>query len=214
MPTRPGSQKGYDEQNSCCHGTGLENHFKYTEALYFTDEGSLYVNLFVSSEINDEENGIQIEQKVHDPFSGSIELDIKKLVKNSLKIRLPYWHKGALKILVNQSEYNAKELGGYLVIEKQWIKGDKVSIQFSPTLRLESTPDKKNIVSIAYGPYILAAISNQENYLELPINEGNLHEKFIRIGNTDHFMYEAEQIKFVPLAEVNHEHYHLYIKTK
>lgn len=213
MPTRPGSQKGYDVQNSCCRGTGLENHFKYTEALYFTDDKSLYVNLFVSSEIDDQENGIQIEQKVHEPFSGSLELRIKKLEKNSLKIRLPYWHKGTLKILVNQSEYNVKELDGYLEIEKHWTKGDKVSIQFSPTLRLEATPDKKNIVSIAYGPYILAAISNEERYLELPLNGENLHEKFIRIGDTDHFMYEAEQIKFVPLAEVNHEHYHLYIKT-
>jgi uncharacterized protein len=117
-----------------------------------------------------------------------------------------------VKILVNQLEYHAKELTGYLIIEKQWIKGDKVSIQFSPTLRLEATPDKKNIVSIAYGPYILAAISNQENYLELPINEENLHKKFIRIEETNHFIYEAEQIKFVPLAEVTHEHYHLYIK--
>jgi DUF1680 family protein len=214
MPTRPGSQKGYDDENSCCHGTGLENHFKYTEALYFIDEESLYVNLFVSSEIDDEENGIQIEQKVHDPFSGSLELHIKKLAKNSLKIRLPYWHKGAVKVLVNQSDYNVKELTGYLIIEKQWKKGDKVSIQFSPTLRLEPTPDKKNIVSLAYGPYILAAISNQENYLELPINEENLHEEFIRIRDTDHFMYEAQQIEFVPLAEVNHEHYHIYINTK
>ncbi len=213
MPTRPGSRKEFDRENTCCHGTGLENHFKYTEALYFTDKESLYVNLFVSSEIDDKENGIQIEQKVHDPFLGSFELHITKLAKNSLKIRLPYWHKGAVKVSVNQLEYHAKELSGYLIIEKQWIKGDKVSIQFSPTLRLEATPDKKNIVSIAYGPYILAAISDQENYLELPINEKNLHKKFIRIEETNHFIYEAEQIKFVPLAEVNHENYHLYIKT-
>jgi DUF1680 family protein len=34
MPTRPGGQKQFDDENSCCHGTGLENHFKYADAVY------------------------------------------------------------------------------------------------------------------------------------------------------------------------------------
>ncbi|PQP88773.1 hypothetical protein CPT76_10920 [Paenibacillus sp. AR247] len=37
MPLGPGGRKSFDStSNTCCHGTGLENHFKYPEAIIFT----------------------------------------------------------------------------------------------------------------------------------------------------------------------------------
>lgn len=213
MPTSPGGQKGFDEENSCCHGTGLENHFKYAEAIYFEDADSLYVNLFVSSELKDEDKGIQVVQSVPEVFDGEIELCIESLARANVKIRKPYWHDGEVKVFVNQAEVKAAEENGYIVLSQKWGKGDKITIKFAPRLRLEYTPDQADTASLAFGPYILAAVSEQKDYFELPVGGGNLAEKFEQVTGTNRFIYKDQQLEFAPLAELNHEHYHLYIKT-
>ncbi len=214
MPTRPGGQKSFDEENSCCHGTGLENHFKYPEALYFSDADTLYVNLFVPSQLNDKKAGIHLNQSVANPFSGRIDLHIQQLSKSFLKVRRPYWHTGLAAVFINGKPVHVSIEKDYLTIHKQWAAGDTVTVQLTPTLRLEATPDRPHIAALAYGPYILAALANQETFLELPLNPDNLSEKFSRIPGTNHFLYQDKTIDFVPLAEINRRHYHLYFKIK
>lgn len=48
--------------------------------------------------------------------------------------------------------------------------GDQVIVKFEPRLRLEYTPDQADIASLAFGPYILAAVSDRKEYFELPIS--------------------------------------------
>jgi len=36
----------------CCVGTGMENHTKYAQSIYYHDAHSLYVNLFIPSELS------------------------------------------------------------------------------------------------------------------------------------------------------------------
>ncbi|MFD1178232.1 beta-L-arabinofuranosidase domain-containing protein [Paenibacillus puldeungensis] len=213
MPTSPGGQKGFDEENSCCHGTGLENHFKYNEAIFFEDADSLYVNLFVPSALNDEEKGLQVVQSVPEVFTGDVEIDIETLTRKNLRIRKPYWHQGKVLALVNQKQAHVTDESGYIVLSQKWNKGDKVTIKFTPELRLEFTPDKADIASLAFGPYILAAVSDQKEFLELPVNVKNLSEKFERVAGSNRFIFKDQNLEFAPLAEVNHEHYHLYVKT-
>jgi uncharacterized protein len=53
-PLRPGAWKSYstpDESFWCCVGTGMENHTKYGDTIYFHDDRSLFVNLFIPSEL-------------------------------------------------------------------------------------------------------------------------------------------------------------------
>ncbi len=33
-PLAPGFHKEFEHENSCCHGTGLEGHFKYADMVY------------------------------------------------------------------------------------------------------------------------------------------------------------------------------------
>ncbi|WP_019913936.1 beta-L-arabinofuranosidase domain-containing protein [Paenibacillus sp. HW567] len=213
MPTLPGGQKGFDEENSCCHGTGLENHFKYGEAIFFEDADALYVNLFVSSALEDAGKGLQVVQSVPEVFTGELELNIGTLARTSLRIRKPYWHQGKVLAYVNGTEVHAAEEDGYLVLSRKWSQGDKVNIKFSPELRLEYTPDKADLASVAFGPYILAAVSPQKVYYELPVHEGDIAGQFERVADSNRFVYKALKLEFAPLAELNHEEYHLYIKT-
>ena len=60
IPLKPGHFKTYSTpENSfwCCVGTGMENHAKYGETIYFHTADSLYVNLFIPSELNWPEKG-------------------------------------------------------------------------------------------------------------------------------------------------------------
>ena len=52
VPLKPGAFKTYstpDDSFWCCVGTGMENHAKYGDTIYFHDDQSLYVNLFIPS---------------------------------------------------------------------------------------------------------------------------------------------------------------------
>ena len=48
MPLRPGGQKEFStEENTCCHGTGLESRFRYMEDIYMDSQESVYINLYI-----------------------------------------------------------------------------------------------------------------------------------------------------------------------
>ena len=58
----------------CCVGTGMENHAKYADTIYFHDETSLYVNLFVASELTWKEKGLRVRQETRFPKKDTTEL--------------------------------------------------------------------------------------------------------------------------------------------
>ena len=65
VPLRAGSRKVYSKPFDsfwCCVGTGMENHAKYGEAIYFHGNNALWVNLLFPSELNWRENGWALKQ--------------------------------------------------------------------------------------------------------------------------------------------------------
>jgi hypothetical protein len=54
VPLKPGAFRTYstpDDSFWCCVGTGMENHAKHGDTIYFHDSQSLFVNLFIASEL-------------------------------------------------------------------------------------------------------------------------------------------------------------------
>ena len=81
--TRPGYLKLYCtpfDSFWCCTGTGIENHAKYGDSIYFHgSEGgvdSLYVNLFIPSTLNWKEKGITLTQTTRFPEVGKTRLEL------------------------------------------------------------------------------------------------------------------------------------------
>ena len=75
MSLKPGHFKTYSTPEDsfwCCVGTGMENHAKYGDTIYFHDADSLFVNLFIASELTWPEKecfraaGNKISRKRHD----------------------------------------------------------------------------------------------------------------------------------------------------
>jgi len=163
VPLRMGTQKAFSDSFNtftCCVGTGMENHSKYTESIYYEGEGgNLFINLFIPSELNWREKGVSIKQKTDFPESDhtNITVNTKSPVSFTMKIRYPWWAKNGVHIKVNNKEYSAsKDENGYLFINKNWENNDKVDITFPMSLYTESMPDNENRSAFLYGPIVLA----------------------------------------------------------
>lgn len=196
FPLNPGGQREFLFENSCCHGTGMESQMKYTEGIYFQDEGSIYVNLFVSSELMCEEKNLFIRQIMDEKEPERTSLYIKgDGSKVALKIRKPYWCEGEAQITVNgEARDTSFNETGYYVIANEWTE-DRVEIHFPCRLRTELTKDCPDVGAFAYGPYVLAVLSEEDEMLTL--------------GESD-----VSQKKLVPLCYVDKEKYHTYHKVK
>ena len=80
-PARPRHYRVYSAPNEamwCCVGTGMENHGKYNQFIYTHKGDSLYLNLFIASELNWKEKGVKIEQETKFPDEEQTQLTITK----------------------------------------------------------------------------------------------------------------------------------------
>ena len=98
--TRPGYLKLYCtpvDSFWCCTGTGIENHAKYGDSIYFhgTEDGTdcLYVNLFIASTLDWKEKGLALTQTTKFPEVAASRLEVTAAGPGDviLKIRHPGW---------------------------------------------------------------------------------------------------------------------------
>jgi hypothetical protein len=172
VPLRPGAFKTYSIPNDsfwCCVGTGMENHAKYGDTIFFHDERSLYLNLFIASELSWKDKGLIVRQETRFPEEDTARLTFQtqKPVRLALRIRYPSWVSSAMTVTINgKSEpVNAKP-GSYAAIEREWKNGDTVQIRWPMSLRLEAMPDDPKMIAILYGPIVLAGDLGREGLTE------------------------------------------------
>ncbi|MBR5251407.1 MAG: glycoside hydrolase family 127 protein [Oscillospiraceae bacterium] len=207
MPTNPGAQKHFDHtENSCCHGTGLENHFKYGEYIYAKTDDAVVVNLFIPNRLTAAEDVVEITAKA-ETESYNVTISVEKLSKETLKVRKPLWAE-SVKVAVNGTEVTPCECEGYYVFN---LTEGTVAFEFGAKGYLSTCVDDAKTASICWGPYVLAAICDCHEYIEFDVTEETLKEKLVHKGDLE---FELCGHRFMPLAKVNQEHYHVYIKIK
>jgi DUF1680 family protein len=161
-PLRMGAKKEFSlpfDSFWCCVGSGIENHVKYGEAIYNRGkDGSVYVNLFIASELNWKENKVQIRQQTSFPNDDNVTLIIQspKPQKFTLRIRKPEWVVTARFKINNKIIQPVLEANGYWTISRTWKNDDKVEIVLPMQLHSESMPDNANRIAVLYGPIVLA----------------------------------------------------------
>ncbi len=162
VPLRMGTKKEFSDAFNtftCCVGSGMENHSKYTEGIYSEgSDGSLYVNLFIPSELNWKSKDVMVTLNTSFPSNGEVSLTFKSKTKQkfTLRFRKPAWATGEMKILINGKSAKANADGtGYLEINREW-SNDVVSVTLPMSLRSESMPDNPNRIALLYGPVVLA----------------------------------------------------------
>ena len=168
-PARPRSYRVYSAPNEamwCCVGTGMENHGKYNEFIYTHSRDSLFVNLFIASELNWKEKGIQLTQQTKFPYEEKTKLLITRGNSSfKLMIRYPWWVKdGELNIAVNGKEVSfTNEPSSYVAINRNWKKGDVVEIKLPTHNTLSHLPNVPEYIAIMHGPILLGAKTGTED---------------------------------------------------
>ena len=162
---KPGGFKVYSNPTTafwCCVGTGLENHSKYGDTIYFHDANSLYVNLFIASTLNWRDKGVTVTQNTRFPDENTTRFTIEaaKPVQFALKLRQPSWAQGA-KLLVNGKAQQVTA-GQYVTVDRTWKSGDTVSWQLPMSLHSEALTDAPKQRALLYGPIVLAADLGRE----------------------------------------------------
>jgi DUF1680 family protein len=157
-----GGHKVYNSQFNdftCCVGTGMENHSKYGESIYFHTENSLFVNQYIPSTLNWTEVGVTIHQLTSYPENGSIKLEIESTVPKtfSLSLRYPYWARKGMSVKINGEPYNhTSEPSSFITIDRVWQDCDIVELDIPMTLRVEAINDNPNRIAFMNGPLVLA----------------------------------------------------------
>jgi DUF1680 family protein len=171
-PMRPNQYRVYsqvDQAMWCCVGSGIESHAKYGEFIY-AHEGkgeaaALFVNLFIPSTLNWQEQGVRITQANHFPDQASTHITVDEVgasARFAIKIRYPGWvAPGKLGVKVNGRAVKVDaQPGGYVSLARAWRKGDRVDIKLPMRMQLEQMPDKSRYYAVLYGPIVLAAKTN------------------------------------------------------
>lgn len=161
-PLRPAAWKSFSTQDDsfwCCVGTGMENHAKYGDTIYFHDNRSLYVNLFIPSQLTWADKGIAVRQETRFPEEDATHLTISasRPVRLSLKVRYPAWAQSGMTLTVNGARQPiAAVSGSYVTVDRDWNNGDRVDVRLPMTLHTEALPDNPRILAVMYGPMVLA----------------------------------------------------------
>lgn len=220
----------------CCTGTGMENPEKYENNIFFFDGSTLYINLYIPSQL--ETDGISLEINTDYPYSDKINIAVKRNTEiDSLKLRIPEFSHKAAAIRHGAEEFREIKKGYFPVSN---IKGgDTVEL----TLPMEITEYKsreKDVCALKYGPVTLCAplgkitdkvseyISNEllidditVEYPSLLLN-GKSAETCVEISDRKKLIFKipaknstlGTPIILKPFFETRHEFYTVYFDKK
>ncbi len=212
-PARPRHYRVYSDANEamwCCVGSGMENHGKYGEFIYsHFGEDSLFVNLFIASELNWEAKGIQIKQETNFPDADTTQLTISTSSSTDFKLllRVPSWVQAdEYAIFINQDSVEQSFTPGtYASLERTWSDGDVVKIKMPMHLTYEELPNVPEYIALLYGPVLLSTKTGTDNLDGLVADDSRwghiaygaleaINEAPALIGTRDSLTYKVKRI--------------------
>jgi uncharacterized protein len=219
----------------CCTGTGSEEYAKLVDTIYFHDDDSLYVNLYVDSQLEWPEKGLRLRQETRFPEQegSTLTLSVRNPGRLSLRLRIPYWARGG-GVKINGAPLAAfASPSSYLVLDRVWANGDKIELSLPMDLHISPMPDDETLQAAMYGPLVLAgrfdAVSPEMMYgdyepkpsdqLKVPdiVADPAKPAEWLRPDSKQPHTFEtvgqASPLTLVPLYRVIRERYSVYWKV-
>lgn len=245
QPTRPGYLKLYCTPTDsfwCCTGSGMENHAKYGDSIYFRGADALYVNLFIPSALSWREKGLTLTQTTRFPEQGvtRLRLNARRPLRLTLNVRHPAWCREVNVAVNGRRHATSRRPGGYVAVSRTWRDGDTVEVRLPMSLRAEPLPGNPDVVAFVYGPVVLAGrlgreglkpgadiIVNERTYgdvlnekVEVPVLAGDAREVVARVRPSASApltfrtdgVGRPRDVTLIPYYRVAHERYNLYWK--
>jgi DUF1680 family protein len=175
---RPGYMKLYCtpvDSFWCCTGSGMENHAKYNDSIYFKGDGSIYVNLFISSVVR-LQPGVSLTQTTQFPEVPTTKLQWKtdRPIELTMQLRHPHWCR-TVKVKINgKPVLESRQASSYIELKREWHNGDVVELEMPMELRAVPLPGNERIVAFVHGPIVLAGALGNEGIApraDLTVNE-------------------------------------------
>jgi DUF1680 family protein len=238
---RPGYMKLYhtpEDSFWCCTGTGMENHVKYRDSIYFHDGASLYVNLFIPSTVRWKEHNAVLTQSTSFPESPStkLRLTLERPTDFALKVRHPHWSRKAVVLVNGKEAQRSSAPSSYIELARTWRSGDVIELQLSMEVAIDHAPAAPEIVAFTYGPLVLAGALGKEGLApgaDIVVNErkyGSYNDTpftaptlagdaetiavNVRHGSSplEFFITSAEEkpVRLIPYYRIAHERYATY----
>jgi hypothetical protein len=232
-----GDFRTYLDGTHCCVGSGIENTARYNEGIYFQRPGQLWVNLYIPSALNWTAQGLVLKQEGFPPFADKVRFTVVRAARPAeatLHLRIPGWLSGPAELSVNGRPQPAPATpSGYLSVKRIWKAGDVVTLTLPAALRLERAKDAPSMVSIFYGPLLLAGrlgregmpndFADKDAWLKLPpapvppiVNPSANPADWLTLVDAATLTFKAHDagpatgIVFQPLYAVHHERYSVY----
>ena len=160
-------------QESCCGGTGAENHVKYQEAAYFVSKNTIWIGLYLPSEAVWDRRGVSLTQECEWPSERSVIRVKKGRGRFSMKLRVPYWAVEGFDIKLNGRSLAANYVPGsyFEISRRRWTRRDSVEIIMPYIQRVEYGPDSVSLPGsdkperlgvLMRGPLVMAAVGIKE----------------------------------------------------
>ncbi len=219
----------------CCTGTGSEEYAKLTDSIYFHDDDSLYVNLYVASSLEWPEKGLRVKQETRFPEEqgSTITITAKNPTQMAVNLRIPYWARGGSVKINGAVLPSFASPSSYLSLNRIWKSGDKIELSVPMSLHMHSMPDDETVQSVMYGPLVLAgrfdAVSKEMLYGDYEPKPGDQYkvpdivadankptawvEPDGKLPLTFRAVGQSAPITLVPLYQVIHERYAVYWKV-
>jgi DUF1680 family protein len=244
--TRPGYVRLFhtpEQSFWCCTGSGMENHAKYGDSIYFHSRDALWINLFIPSIVTWKEARLTLRQTTTFPEDPSTRLtvSVERPVRVTLNVRQPGWC-NRITVHVNGVRWKGGvAANGYVGIRREWRTGDVVDVDVPMTLRAEALPGTTDLVAFVYGPIVLAGRLGREGLapgnqiivneresgnmlnlpVEVPVLVSDLSTLPKRIRQDPHAALtfrtagvgRPTDVELVPYYRLAHERYNLYWKV-
>lgn len=169
----------------CCSGTYIQAVADYPNLIYYKDASSLYVNLFVPSEVMWKRIGgeVKLTQETDYPETDTttLKLALSRDQNFALKFRVPGWARG-VSVKLNGAPLEVAAIpGAWAVIDRGWKTGDALEIRIPLSWRLlpvdKEHPDRMAAVR---GPTAMVMEGMwQETEFTLPDNDAEFEKMLV-----------------------------------
>ncbi len=220
LPIGPGAHRGYSNDYhdfTCCHGTGMENHVKYQQAIYFTSDSGedLYVNLYIPSHFHWKEKNTTLE--LSGAFPGeTYTLKVQGGGHFRLHLRVPQWCKDTFRVETSAGQA-LPDGSGYVSLEGDFADGDVITVHTPYSLHLaptqDASPEGLPVASVLYGPLVMVALSEDTETKTLVLKP-DLSASFTVSHKGDMPVLESQGLAFVPMYAAHEVGYHVYFKIR
>ncbi|PPG35835.1 glycosyl hydrolase [Pseudoclavibacter sp. RFBG4] len=229
FPVHPGALREYDNVGTCCGGTGLENHVKYQDSIFFTAGHELWITLHTASTLEWREAGLRVRLSTELPVSGEFALTFEALThgesgaavgaERAVHVRIPSWTAGPVDVLLNGRRLDVAALPGtFATIRREFRPGDVISLRLPMALTSTPTIDDSRLHHLQLGPTVLLARSEATTSLQLGLLgrrllDGTLRPDADADADADAGLTRFADVDFEPSWSGADSRFHMYVRA-